>query len=107
MTGLSTRTSISFGCALVAGRNRVPRPAAGKTALRIARRIQSSYPSYNDRLNGRSGLSARGSRGAADGAAEARRQPDGGARRAGGARVTTPADAARDRGAQARAERGG
>src|SRR4026207_1676179 len=34
MTGLSTSTSISFGCALVAGRNRVPRPAAGKTALR-------------------------------------------------------------------------
>src|SRR5256712_5805189 len=35
MTGLSTRTSISFGCALVAGRKRVPRPAAGKIALRI------------------------------------------------------------------------
>src|SRR5688572_13929646 len=33
--GLSTRGNISFGCALVAGRNRVPRPAAGKTALRI------------------------------------------------------------------------
>ena len=36
MTGLSTRTSISFGWALVAGRNRVPSPAAGKTALRTA-----------------------------------------------------------------------
>src|SRR5512146_2939725 len=34
MIGLSTRGSISFGCALVAGRNRVPQPAAGKTALR-------------------------------------------------------------------------
>ena len=34
MVGLSTRGSISFGCALVAGRKRVPRPAAGKTALR-------------------------------------------------------------------------
>src|SRR5215210_4458539 len=34
MIGLSTSGSISFGCALVAGRNRVPRPAAGKTALR-------------------------------------------------------------------------
>src|SRR5207247_1014345 len=34
MIGLSTRGSISFGCALVAGRKRVPRPAAGKTALR-------------------------------------------------------------------------
>src|SRR6185437_9636804 len=34
MIGLSTRGSISLGCAFVAGRNRVPRPAAGKTALR-------------------------------------------------------------------------
>src|SRR5215475_3961952 len=34
MIGLSTSGSISFGCALVAGRNRVPRPAAGKTAFR-------------------------------------------------------------------------
>ena len=32
--GLSTSGSISFGCALVAGRNRVPRPAAGNTTLR-------------------------------------------------------------------------
>ena len=35
MSGLSTRQSISLGMALVAGRKRVPRPAAGKTALRI------------------------------------------------------------------------
>ena len=35
MIGLSTSGSISFGCALVAGRKRVPRPAAGNTALRI------------------------------------------------------------------------
>src|SRR6266568_5483639 len=35
MMGLSTSGSISLGCALVAGRKRVPRPAAGKTALRI------------------------------------------------------------------------
>ena len=35
MRGLSTRQSISLGVALVAGRKRVPRPAAGKTALRI------------------------------------------------------------------------
>src|SRR5277367_506603 len=35
MRGLSTRQSISFGVALVAGRKRVPMPAAGKTALRI------------------------------------------------------------------------
>src|SRR5215470_13536276 len=34
MMGLSTTGSISFGCALVAGRNRVPSPAAGNTALR-------------------------------------------------------------------------
>src|SRR5690349_14304640 len=34
MTGRSTTVSISFGMALVAGRNRVPRPATGKTALR-------------------------------------------------------------------------
>src|SRR5256885_3097667 len=34
MIGLSTSGNISLGCALVAGRNRVPRPAAGKTALR-------------------------------------------------------------------------
>src|SRR6476646_511467 len=32
--GLSTRGSISLGWALVAGRKRVPSPAAGKTALR-------------------------------------------------------------------------
>src|SRR6266513_1416337 len=34
MFGLSAIGSISLGCALVAGRNRVPRPAAGNTALR-------------------------------------------------------------------------
>src|SRR6266496_5285140 len=34
MTGLSTRGSISLGCAFVAGRKRVPQPAAGKTAFR-------------------------------------------------------------------------
>jgi hypothetical protein len=33
MSGLSTRGSISFGDALVAGKKRVPRPAAGKTAF--------------------------------------------------------------------------
>src|SRR5687768_5245139 len=32
MSGLSTIGSISLGLALVAGRNRVPRPATGKTA---------------------------------------------------------------------------
>jgi hypothetical protein len=34
MSGLSTSGSISFGIALVAGRKRVPSPAAGNTALR-------------------------------------------------------------------------
>src|ERR1035437_5873442 len=34
MMGLSTSGSISFGWALVAGRKRVPNPAAGKIALR-------------------------------------------------------------------------
>ena len=33
IAGLSTTGSISFGIALVAGRNRVPIPAAGITAL--------------------------------------------------------------------------
>ena len=32
MSGLSTIGSISFGLALVTGRNRVPRPATGNTA---------------------------------------------------------------------------
>ena len=34
ISGRSTTGSISFGMALVAGRNRVPSPATGKTALR-------------------------------------------------------------------------
>src|ERR1700681_4712028 len=34
IVGLSTSGSISLGCALVTGRNRVPSPAAGKIALR-------------------------------------------------------------------------
>src|ERR1035437_3324758 len=42
MMGLSTMGSISFGCALVAGRKRVPSPAAGKTALRTLAGINSS-----------------------------------------------------------------
>jgi hypothetical protein len=35
MTGLSTIGSISFGCTFVAGRKRVPNPAAGITAFLI------------------------------------------------------------------------
>src|ERR1700739_4904490 len=37
ISGLSTTGSISLGLALVAGRKRVPRPATGNTAVRIAR----------------------------------------------------------------------
>src|SRR5690606_22525589 len=36
ISGLSTIGNISFGLALVAGRNRVPRPATGNTAVRIS-----------------------------------------------------------------------
>src|SRR3984885_13201601 len=35
ISGFSTTVSISFGIAWVAGNTRVPRPATGKTALRI------------------------------------------------------------------------
>ena len=35
IAGVSTMGSISFGCAFVAGKKRVPRPAAGMIALRI------------------------------------------------------------------------
>ena len=41
MVGLSTIGSISLGWALVAGRKRVPRPAAGNTALRTVMRVRS------------------------------------------------------------------
>src|SRR6476661_7598061 len=52
MIGLSTSGSISFGCAFVAGRKRVPQPAAGKTAFRTRiephrawpGRVQAVYP---------------------------------------------------------------
>src|SRR5215468_7419233 len=42
MVGLSTSGSISFGCALVAGMKRVPRPAAGKTPLRTVLAMMGS-----------------------------------------------------------------
>src|SRR5947209_3571883 len=47
IAGLSTTGSISFGCAFVAGRKRVPRPAAGMTALLTATLMASpsSHPS--------------------------------------------------------------
>src|ERR1700687_2195254 len=46
MMGLSTMGSISFGCALVAGRKRVPSPAAGKTAFRTFASIPNQYDVY-------------------------------------------------------------
>ena len=45
MIGLSTSGSISLGCAFVAGRKRVPQPAAGKTALRT--RIEPRSKTYS------------------------------------------------------------
>src|SRR6516162_5057416 len=53
MIGLSTRGSISFGCALVAGRKRVPRPAAGNTALRTFLGIEPLFET--DGLRGYAG----------------------------------------------------
>src|SRR3954464_14032321 len=49
MIGLSTSGNISFGCAFVAGRNRVPRPAAGNTALRTIVRTSASYLTHSAR----------------------------------------------------------
>src|ERR1035438_5965388 len=47
MMGLSTIGNISLGCALVAGRKRVPSPAAGKTAFRtLAGIVFSVAPAY-------------------------------------------------------------
>src|SRR5271170_5295971 len=46
MIGLSTRGSISLGWALVAGRKRVPNPAAGNTALNF--RLHASTPTSWD-----------------------------------------------------------
>src|SRR3990172_8965635 len=43
MSGLSTTGIISFGLALVAGRNRLPKPATGNTAFVIARMTLSSF----------------------------------------------------------------
>ena len=54
MIGLSTSGSISLGCALVAGRKRVPQPAAGKTALRT--RIEPRWVGVRGRGVGRPSL---------------------------------------------------
>src|SRR5579864_6283409 len=39
IVGLSTSGSISLGCALVTGKKRVPRPAAGKMAFLTTERV--------------------------------------------------------------------
>jgi hypothetical protein len=49
--GLSTSGSISFGEALVAGKKRVPNPAAGKTALRTLCGIMSCSHTILLRIN--------------------------------------------------------
>ncbi|MBB2201719.1 hypothetical protein [Gluconacetobacter tumulisoli] len=47
---MSTTGSISFGIALVAGRNRVPRPATGRTAFRKGFITNVTfYPRYESR----------------------------------------------------------
>ncbi len=48
MTGLSTIGNISFGNALVAGRNLVPKPAAGSTAFLIM--VSAFFNFYNARF---------------------------------------------------------
>src|ERR687890_2443619 len=64
MAGLSTTGSISLGMALVAGRNLVPSPAAGMTALRTEQLVEVTgliYPrehSYGKCLRLRPGLPA-------------------------------------------------
>src|SRR4029453_3260449 len=64
IAGLSRSGSISLGCALVAGRNRVPSPAAGMTAFRtfvIAPPLRGAgvYPSGATRRPGRRALHPR------------------------------------------------
>ena len=83
ITGLSTRGSISFGCAFVAGRKRVPQPAAGKTALRTrmkplgrGNRVGPSIPAGpHPTLAGASGAWPRRDRRAADARQAAGRRP--------------------------------
>ena len=48
--GRSTTVSISFGIAFVAGRNLVPSPATGKTALRIGRGMIESPPTMRNSI---------------------------------------------------------
>src|SRR6185436_9410687 len=103
MTGLSTRTSISFGWALVAGRNRVPSPAAGKTAVRTAGMSPIVTQVQSERA--RPGFVARAFRRRSRDVTEARCQPRYRAAIARGAGGGAAAPAARGRRAETRAER--
>src|SRR5689334_19489027 len=105
ITGLSTRTSISFGWAFVAGRNRVPSPAAGRTALRTLLLMapilsQVQFPRDRPRLSSRTRRFRPHQPGEPGG------RSDLGARGAGAARGAPPPHPARDRADEARAERG-
>jgi hypothetical protein len=51
IVGLSTIGNISFGCALVAGKNLVPSPAAGITAFRNFIKISPSYKKISPKNN--------------------------------------------------------
>ena len=55
MTGVSTIGSISLGCDFVAGRKRVPKPAAGMTALVIFMVVS---PDNTPQANGGSSFAA-------------------------------------------------
>ena len=58
IAGVSTMGIIAFGCAFVAGRKRVPRPAAGMTPLRtfacpLVPTDRERYASMHDRASPR------------------------------------------------------
>src|SRR5579863_4383716 len=64
IVGLSTRGSISLGCALVTGKKRVPRPAAGKIALRTVGEVidHNLYVGYCRKYSAGAGRPARAGR---------------------------------------------
>src|SRR4051794_10388567 len=111
MIGLSTSGSISLGCALVAGRKRVPKPAAGKMAFRtliiagiVAELIPALLYNRGTRFHARSHTCPRESAGSAHWSP----QPRNGSRQSTGgncdARGTTAQAHRRVRRTQARAE---
>src|SRR5688572_22680345 len=106
MTGLSTTISISLGWTFVAGRKRVPRPAAGKTAVRTEADM-GSILSQVESTRARPCTVQRSLRHGSRNAAETRQQLRRGAAGFGIARVGAPASAARSRRAEAGTERRG